>query len=541
MKQPNCVIGVDVGTLNARAGIFNLQGKMISSATEPIQAWYPQTDYVEESSDNIWNAIGICIRGAMKSAGMQPAAIIGISYDATCSLVALDAQNRPVSVSPTGKKEQNIIVWMDHRAIDQVNRINASGHPVLKYVGGIMSPEMEPPKMLWIKEHLPQSWNKIAKFLDLADFLTYQSTGIDTRSLCTTVCKWTYLGHQSKWDPGFFKAFGMESLLQKNIIGTNIRPMGEYIGGLTNKAANDLGLLPGIAVGVGIIDAHAGGLGVLGMTRGKTLTPAEIETNLALIGGTSTCHMAASRKPKFINGIWGPYYSAMIPGMWLTEGGQSATGALIDHVIDSHSVSVELKKFAAKSGKSIYEFLNQQVKELQQNHRCGPEITKDLHVLDYFHGNRSPRADATAKGMISGLTLEHGIEDLAKLYYATIQGIAYGTRHIVESMNQKGYRISHIHACGGGTKNPIWLQEHADITGCDIVLPKEPEAVLLGTAMLAAIAAGKYQTIPDAMAGMSQPGKVIKANPKTREYHQKKYQVYQLMYQHQLKYKQLMK
>ena len=104
---------------------------------------------------------------------------------------------------------------MDHRATDQARRINEGGHEVLKYVGGALSPEQEPPKLLWIKENLPDSWNRTALFLDLADFLTYRATGKDVRSLCTTVCKWTYLGHENSWDRSFFEQNGLEELLDK--------------------------------------------------------------------------------------------------------------------------------------------------------------------------------------------------------------------------------------------------------------------------------------------------------------------------------------
>jgi ribulose kinase len=99
-------------------------------------------------------------------------------------------------VSTAGRAAQNVSVWLDHRAIPQAERINATQHPVLRYVGGTISPEMQTPKLLWLKENLPGSWRKVARFLDLPDFLTYRATGDDTRSLCTTACKWTYLGHK---------------------------------------------------------------------------------------------------------------------------------------------------------------------------------------------------------------------------------------------------------------------------------------------------------------------------------------------------------
>ena len=161
-------------------------------------------------------------------------------------------------------------------------------------------------------------------------------------------------------------------------------------------------------------------------------------------------------------------------------------------------------------------------------------------MLPYFLGNRSPIADPSARGMLSGLTLDESIETVAKLYYATIQAIAYGTRHIIEVMNTSGYRITRIHACGGGTKNPLWLQEHADITGCEILLPREPEAVLLGTAALAAVGAGAYASVTEASSHMSDIGKRYRPRRKWGAFHARKYRIFREMYNDQLKYKRIL-
>jgi ribulose kinase len=137
--------------------------------------------------------------------------------------------------------------------------------------------------------------------------------------------------------------------------------------------------------------------------------------------------------------------------------------------------------------------------------------------------------------MVSGLTLSTTPEDVALLYLATLQGIAYGTRHIVEAMNESGYAIRKIHLTGGHIKNRLFIQEHADITGCEIVLPKEPEAVLLGTAILAAVACGEFSDIFQGMASMCQAAKSISPNPSTAAFHQAKYDIFKEMYEFQRK------
>ena len=549
MRQSPLFIGIDVGTGSARAGVFDAHGMRRAIADHPIQIWKSGSDFVEQSSDDIWSACCHAVRRAMHDAGADADDVAGIGIDATCSMVAVDESGRPVTISPSGEDHRNVIVWMDHRATEQAREINEGGHDVLRYVGGQISPEMQPPKLMWLKRHLPRSWQRAAHFFDLPDYLTYRATNDTTRSWCTTTCKWTYLGHldpkegsTSGWSGDFWQSIGLEDLEAGGYrrIGTRIRPMGEGIGpGLSQDASRDLGLRPGTPVGVSIIDAHAGGVGMLGLRADDEPDEGKFNRRLALIGGTSSCHMAVSMKPRFIEGVWGPYYSAMVPDLWLNEGGQSATGALVDHLIFTHVRAEDLCQTAASSGRSVYDLLNDVVARLGGHHTS--RLTADLHVLPYFHGNRSPRADATLRGSISGLALADDVESLAMLYLATIQAIAHGTRHIIDVMNEAGYDIDTILICGGGAKNSLFLQTHADVTGCDVVLPHEPEAVLLGSAMLGAVAAGAYRDIPSAMRTMSSQDRVIQpTGGEVAAFHDAKHRVFHRMYEDQMAYREIM-
>ncbi|MFZ5891812.1 MAG: FGGY-family carbohydrate kinase [Myxococcota bacterium] len=536
-------LGIDVGTGSVRAGLFDSSGKRLGVGVHPIAIFRPAEDFVEQSSEDIWRAVCTATSAALKEAGLAGESVAGIGFDATCSLVVLGAQDEPISVSSTGNAEQNVIVWMDHRAIEDANAINQTQHDVLRYVGGLISPEMEMPKLRWLKREKPESWRRAALFLDLPDFLTYRATGVRTRSLCTTVCKWTYVGHEQRWADDFLQQIGLEDLASDGYarIGSDVRPMGEHVGGLSARAAAELGLKEGTPVGVSIIDAHAGGLGLIGASLdGRAPSAADLERRLALIGGTSSCHMAVSQSPRFVRGVWGPYYSAMVPGLWLTEGGQSATGALIDHVIHSHARGRELSERAASEKTSVYALLNQRLAAMSPE--ISPELTAELHVLPDFHGNRSPRADPTLRGMLSGLRLSDSVDSLALLYLATLQAVAHGTRHILSALAAQGYQIDTLLACGGDTKNPLFLREHADICGCRVVLPREPEAVLLGSALLGAVAAKRYASVVEAMGAMSAAGSVIEPRGgNVRTYHDKKHAVFLRMYDDQMAYRALMR
>ena len=157
-------LGIDVGTGSARAGVFDASGNMLGSAKRDIQVWREAGDVVEQSSEDIWQAVCDCVRRAIGEAGLAPASVAGIGFDATCSLVVLGKGGAPLTVSPSGNPERNIIVWMDHRAMDQARRINQSGEKVLDYVGGTISPEMETPKLLWLSETMPATFDGAWQF-----------------------------------------------------------------------------------------------------------------------------------------------------------------------------------------------------------------------------------------------------------------------------------------------------------------------------------------------------------------------------------------
>ncbi|WP_288039812.1 FGGY-family carbohydrate kinase [Acidiphilium sp.] len=546
MSHPanHIVIGVDVGTGSARAGVFGLDGTMRGSAVRAIRAWRPRPDFIQQSSTDIWAAVSDAVRCAMAEAG-SGLVVRGIGFDATCSLVVLDEAGAPLPVEPDGDPAQDVILWADHRAQAEADEINAGGYEVLRYVGGRISLEMETPKLLWLKRHAPQSWAAARHVFDLPDFLTYRATGAASRSLCSTVCKWTYLGHEERWDEAYFRAIGLGELADEGFtrIGTTILPIATPVGGgLSAEAAAAFGLAPGIPVGTSAIDAHAGGIGVIGAALdGVAPDAAALGRRVALIGGTSSCHMAVAPEPRFVPGVWGPYHAAMIPGMWLNEGGQSATGSLIDHMVTTHAAYPALAATAKAEGVSIYERLNALVGRMAAEAGSAAALTEGLHVFPDFHGNRSPRADATLRGMISGLPLSADEADCARLYLATLQALAYGTRHIIETMNANGYAIDTIMATGGGTKNPLFLREHADATGCRIVLPAEPEAVLLGSAILGAVAGGVYPDLPAGMAAMSRAGAMIAPEAANAGFHARKYAVFRRMHDDQMAYRALMR
>lgn len=504
-------LGVDVGSASVRAGVYNEAGERLAFASQPVSQFRPGGERVEQSSAEIWQQVCRAVKEALSAANIAPQAIRSLGFDATCSLVVLDKYGQGLAVSPEGDASHNIIMWMDHRAGLQAQQINATGDESLRYVGGEVSIEMQLPKVLWLRQHLPDCWSAAHRLFDLADFLTWKATGEDIASLCTLTCKWNYLAHAQRFSEPLLSTIGLEALHDK--LPTRILPPGEAVGTLSETAARELGLTTRVVVASGLIDAHAGGVALAG---------AQPKGTLALISGTSNCHMLCSEEEVYTPGVWGPYWSAMLPGYWLTEGGQSAAGSLIDWTLSESGGSAQLLVKARERDCHPVALINEWVSQLEAQE---PEPTRHLHVLADHHGNRSPRARPDARGSVCGLTLESGESGIARLYLATLQAIACGTRHIMQVMRDNGHQISRLTLCGGATHNPLWLREYADVTGCDIHLMQEEDAVTLGSAINGAVASGAFTDFPSACRAMVIPGDVIRTNPARHDFLARKYQV----------------
>jgi D-ribulokinase len=531
MTTSKALIGIDVGTGSARAGVFDASGKLLAVAKRPITVWHESGDVVEQSSEQIWQAICESVKEAVAIAKLKPENIAGIGFDATCSLVLVKQDGTPITVSRSSDPQRNIIVWMDHRSGGEAEEINAGKHDVLRYVGGRISPEMETPKLLWLKRNLPQSFSAADLFFDLPDYLTWRASGSLSRSICTVTCKWTYLAHEKRWDEKYFEAIGLGELAHEGFtrIGTNMVEPGSPLGtGLTEAAAADLGLQVGTAVGASLIDAHAGGVGTLGSRVDDGETP--IQNRLAYIFGTSACSMASSEKPVFVDGVWGPYFSAMVSGLWLNEGGQSAAGAAIDHLVQMHPASAEAKLLSEKTSLSLVAWLDQQVSLMPAEKEGLVSHAKAIHVVPEFLGNRSPFAEPDARAIVAGLGLENNIENLMALYIAGLSGIGYGLRQLLEKFTQDGIQIDLIVASGGAAQSPLVCQMLADTTNTVVAIADTAEPVLLGSAMLAAVAAGEYKTLAATMEQMSgTTQKFLPAKGAPEKLHGLRYQAFEIL------------
>ncbi|KAN0110266.1 ribitol kinase [Hyaloscypha variabilis] len=535
-------IGIDVGTGSARA-----------LATENIGLWQPETGYYEQSTTDIWRCICVCVQRALSQHNIDPTTVRGIGFDATCSL-AVFAHDTDEPVPVTGPNfandgnDRNVILWLDHRPVEETAKINATGHNLLRYVGGKMSIEMEIPKVLWLKNHMPAELFDQCKFYDLADALTHLATGNETRSFCSTVCKQGYVpvgvdGSVKGWQDDFYEAIGLEDLTKDDyrriggVDGVNGKYLsaGELVGVLSEKAGQQLGLPAGIAVGSGVIDAYAGWVGTVGakVNLGADQLDSGVPKNdmsqafsrLAAVAGTSTCHLAMSKDPVFVDGVWGPYRDVLLPDFWMAEGGQSATGELLKHVLETHPAYNETVSLAESFSTSVYDYLNSHLEELKEKTNAPTISYLGRHFFFYgdLWGNRSPIADPNMTGSVIGLSSDRSMDGLAIYYYATMEFIAMQTRQIVEKMNESGHSITSIFMSGSQCQNKILMELMATTCDMPVLIPRYVHAAVVhGAAMLGAKAAsadkdGKTEDLWSVMDRMSKPGKLTRPGNNANE------------------------
>jgi FGGY-family pentulose kinase len=471
MNQP-LVLGIDVGTQSLRAALVDASGRTVAFGVSPIETTYPLPAWAEQRPEQWWEAARAAIGQALGLAGAGPEQVAAIGLDCTaCTVVACDLQARPLRPA---------LLWMDQRSAREADEISATEDPVLRYVSGRVSPEWMLPKALWLKRNEPEVYDRAERLVECTDWMMYRLTGHWTLSLNHVAVKWNYARPDGGWPRALLTAVGLDDLEAK--WPETIVALGRGEATLCGPAAVELGLRPGTPVAQGGIDAYLGMIG-MGATRAG---------DVAVIVGSSTCHLAQSRQGVFGSGAAGCYPDATALGLYTLEAGQTATGSILDWY-RRHFAAREQAE-AQRLGVSVYQVLDAQA-------AATPPGADGLVVRDDWQGNRSPYKNPHARGAIVGLTLAHGPGHLFRAIY---EATACGTRHILEDAAAHGLEVANVFFGGGGARSPLWLQIHADLLQRPIHLTREVESCALGAAMAATLAAGIHPDFDAAAAAMVQ-------------------------------------
>jgi FGGY-family pentulose kinase len=485
MASPPYLLGLDVGTQSLRAAIVDKNGVTIAFGVSPIETTYPRPTWAEQDPNQWWTAARNAIGQALLAGHIHPTEIAGIGLDCTaCTVLACDLAGRPLRPA---------LLWMDQRAFLEAEQISATGDRVLRYVSGRVSPEWMLPKALWLKHNEPEIYEKARRIVEGTDWMMHRLTGEWTLSLNHVAVKWNYARPDGGWPLGLLSAVGLDDLPAR--WPERIIPLGRGDATLSSSAAADLGLIEGTPVAQGGIDAYLGMLG-LGATNAG---------DVAVIVGSSTCHLAQSREGVFGSGASGCFPDATVEGLYTLEAGQTATGSILDWY-RRHFAAREQAE-ADRRGVNVYQVLDEQAAAVRPG-------SDGIVVRDDWQGNRSPYKNPQARGAIVGLTLSHGPGHLFRALY---EATACGTRHILEDASAHGLRVERIFMGGGGAKSPLWLQIHADILKKPIHLARESESCALGAAMAAALAAGLYDDFDEAARAMVSIERQVEPNPANAE------------------------
>ena len=377
-----------------------------------------------------------------------------------------------------GEPLRHALLWMDVRSAAQAESIFATGHEALRYCPAGVNAEWMLPKTLWLKQNELDTYTRMERLLEYTDWIAYRLTGRYTLNINTTAQRWFYHTPSGGWPRDFYAAVGLEGVEKK--FPADLLRIGEAVGPLSAEAAADLGLPPGIPVAAGGGDAFIGLLGQGVAQPG----------DLGVIMGSSNVMSALAGEEFHAAGIFGGFPDALIPGLCLVEAGQVSTGSVLSWFKRNFAQGAEAD--AASRGISVYRLLDEEAAAV-------PPGAQGLIVLDYFQGNRTPHTDPYARGAIWGLSLQHG---RAEVFRALMEGIAYGMADILATFAQHRFSIARVIASGGATRSPLFMQIYADVTGMPMTTTQEPEASLLGSAVVAAVGAGIYPDLPAAAKAM---------------------------------------
>ncbi len=524
-------IGVDFGTLSGRAVLVDVSnGDEVATAVKEythgvMDEYLPDgktklgVDWALQHPKDYMEVFQFTIPELLKKTGVKPDQVVGVGIDFTaCTMLPVDSKGTPLCFFPEFESEPNayIKLWKHHAAQDKADELNRiareRGEKFLDLYGGKISSEWLIPKIWQVADEAPEVYRCADRFIEAADWVVWQLTGVEARNSCTAGYK--AIWNKSKGYPSkeFFKA--LHPLLANVVeekLGTTFYPAGHRAGVISEDAAKLTGLKPGTPVAIANVDAHVS-VPAAGITS---------EGKMLMIIGTSTCHMLLGTEEKIVPGMCGVVQDGIIEGYYGYEAGQSCVGDHFSWFVDS-CVPASYLDEAKKFGIDIHQLLTQKASALKPGQ-------SGLVALDWWNGNRSVLVDADLTGLLVGATLQTKPEEI---YRALVEATAFGTKIIVDTFNGNGVPVKELYAAGGiAEKNHFIMQIYADVTNLPIRISASSQTPALGSAIFGAIAAGRtgggYDSVQEAVGAMVKPEKaIIYPNPEAVKVYGELYSLY---------------
>ncbi|MEM3693893.1 MAG: FGGY-family carbohydrate kinase [Candidatus Bathyarchaeia archaeon] len=484
------ILGVDVGTTALKSALFTLDGSLVAEASMEYGILHPMPSWVEQDPKVWWIALKEALRLILKKIDAKDVSALGICC--LCpSVIPVDAHGRPL---------RNAIIWMDRRSEEQaegLRREPGEGEFASIACNRVAPGAFSATSILWLKEKERASYEKTWKFLHANGFLGLRLTG--RASMDWTNASFTLLFDVRKraWSERLCEATKIE--LAK--LPEALAPW-ECLGEVTAQASEETGLPKGIPVAAGAADSASAALGVGCVEAGDAMDST----------GASTVLGVCVSKPSFHPKV--PIRCHSIPDMWLYIAPCNATGASLRWFRDNFAEAERLE--AQRLSISPYSLLDLEASKAEPG-------SKGLVFLPYLAGERAPIWSPKVKGLLYGLSLEHGRADIIR---AILEGCAYALRHNIETLEASGISIASLIATGGGARSALWRQIKADITGKPILLTGVKEAAAFGSAILASTVAGFYGDPRKASKDMVKILDKSMPNPALREMYSRLFELY---------------
>ncbi|MFD9334652.1 ribulokinase [Streptomyces sp. NPDC060028] len=499
------VVGVDFGSLSGRAVVVRVHdGEELGSAVHTyrhgvIDRELPTTgaalppDWALQHPDDWREVLRTAVPDAVASAGVDPGRVIGIATDFTaCTVLPVRRDGRPLSETGLGHRAHAWPkLWKHHAAQDQADRINHLAHlraeKWISRYGGRVSAEWQFAKALQVLEEDPETYAATERWIEAADWIVWQLTGTETRNTCTA-------GYKGIHQDGRYPSEDYLAALHPDFgdfartrLEHPLSPLGSRAGSLTAEAAEWTGLPEGIAVAAGNVDAHVAAAAAQAVENGRLLA----------VMGTSTCHVVNGAALADVPGICGVVDGGIVDGAYGYEAGQSAVGDIFAWWL-AQGVPAGYQAEAEARGEDLHQLLTRKCADQ-------PVGGHGLVALDWMNGNRSTLVDHHLSGVIVGLTLATRPEEI---YRALLEATAFGTRTIVDALEQGGVPVHEFIVTGGLKKNALLMQIYADVLRRPVSLAASAQGPALGAAIHAAVAAGAH---PDVRAAAAAMGRVQRA------------------------------
>lgn len=497
----NYFMGMDYGTGGCKVCIINENADVMAYAYRQYEIITNQENYSEHNVQDYWPATCSMIKECIRKAGIRPEEIRGIgTSSALPSLVLVDRNGEPV---------HNAYNLMDRRANRQEEWLKEEigTDEIFELTGNRIEDHPILVNLLWEKENRPEDYQRIYKALTIDGYIRMKLTGKLTAHHSAGVFYGVaYNLAENKFD---------EEMLKRLDISPDLLPdfyrCEDVVGEVTNQAAAEAGLVPGIEVAGGQVDCNAGWIGAGAIDVG------DVQMNLGTCGNIG---IIRNTKDKFKD-MFNFQYTTDCMNTYITVTTTQTGGQTLRYLKENFS-QVETAMEGLIPGYDAFDYLNMEAEQI-------PPGSEGLVVLPYLMGERTPIWDNDARGVIFGLSLYH---TKAHLVRAMMEGVAYALYDSFVILKESGIKINYPLVMNeGGAKSKLWRRIITDVLNVPTVFVKNRVGAPYGDALLAAVATGYFKdfSIAKEKAEYVDPMEPVAEN---HEIYMKYFKIYQELYRH---------